>query len=118
MSEDGVDGLGVVFDGEVVVVVVGGAGVGKALRAHVPEALDVEVLVLVLRDILEEHVGVEALVKLLVEDPRIGWREPVERQVLAVPGVYLAGPRQLTVSDAPRPVDLRVEMVVFRLERN
>ena len=42
----------------------------------------------------------------------------MERQVLAVPGVYLARPRQFTFRHSARPVDLRIEMVVFRLERH
>ena len=42
----------------------------------------------------------------------------MERQVLPVPGVYLPRPRKLTVSDPPCAVDLRVEVVVLRLEWN
>ena len=108
--------LALYFDGEVVLEVLGGAGVGEALRADVPEALDVEALVLVLGDVLEEHVGVEALVEFLVKDPGPWGREPMERQVLAVPGVYLSRTSQFLVSDATCPVDLGVEMVAFRLE--
>ena len=83
-----------------------------------PEALDVEALVLVLRDILEEHVGVKALIELLVKYPGPRRREAMERQVVAVPGVYLPRPGKLTVTDAAGAVDLRVEVVIFRLERN